>query len=283
MGRPRFLPSAGFVLSLLLLASYAHAHHAPTLSARAAQVNTIGNTTTVVDPTTGASITQAPATDGAGIGLDPPAIVWLAFCAAIGTPLALAGVRLGRITTALGCALISAAFGAYPRRSLPTRDSFLITITVWTALVNTVSPSGDGVNGIPDLVLDMIVLGTFLFAFTVGLFRFARLGGLAFLAIAGGGSVGLRITIIRAGLLFSSHGFDWGLIIAFAAGGFCLLLKQRLAVVSGCPTTNEHGSSSDITGHLCCSLWLVPSRTCCRLGLEQAGWDEPRPPLLVRS
>jgi hypothetical protein len=58
---------------------------------------------------------QAPATDGAGAGLvDPVAIVWLAFCVVLGAPLALAGVRLGRVTTALGCALITAAFGAPP-------------------------------------------------------------------------------------------------------------------------------------------------------------------------
>jgi hypothetical protein len=82
------------------------------LHARKAQVITgPNNTTIVIDPNTQAAIPQAPATDGGGVGFDVPAIIWLAFCVVIGTPLLLAGIRLGRFTTAAGCGLMGAAFG----------------------------------------------------------------------------------------------------------------------------------------------------------------------------
>jgi hypothetical protein len=102
---------------------------------------------------------------------------------------------------------------------------------VWTAVVNTVGPTAPGANGVSDLALVIVVLGAAAFAAAVGLFRFARLGGLAFLTIAGGGSVGVRVVVLRAGLLLPSIGFDWALVAACAVGGFAMLLKQRLAVV----------------------------------------------------
>jgi hypothetical protein len=98
--------------------------------------------------------------------------------------------------------------------------------------VNTVGPTAPGVNGVSDLAIVIVVLGAAAFAAAVGLFRFARLGRLAFLTIAGGGSVGVRLVVLRAGLLLPSIGFDWTLVAAFAVAGFAMLLKQRLAVVT---------------------------------------------------
>jgi hypothetical protein len=59
------------------------------------------------------------------------------------------------------------------------------------------------------MAFTIVVLGAFVFAFGLGLFRFSRLGGIALLSVAGGASVGIRIAIIRAGLLFDKHGLAW--------------------------------------------------------------------------
>lgn len=65
-----------------------------------------GHITNVTDPTTMQEIAQGPATDGGGDGFSVPAIVWLAWSFAVGIPLMLGGIRLGRLTTgaAIGCA-----------------------------------------------------------------------------------------------------------------------------------------------------------------------------------
>jgi hypothetical protein len=71
-----------------------------------------GNTT-VTDSGTGLIISQAPATDGGGHGFDVPAVVWLACAFAAGAPLLLAGLKLGRLTTALSLGCLVTALGTF--------------------------------------------------------------------------------------------------------------------------------------------------------------------------
>lgn len=93
----------------LLFALLSTAHASPAYLAKRDPVITYdsaGHITNVTDPTTQQVILQGPATDGSGNGFDVPAIVWLAWAFAVGVPLMLAGIRLGRLTTgaAIGCA-----------------------------------------------------------------------------------------------------------------------------------------------------------------------------------
>jgi hypothetical protein len=53
------------------------------------------------------------------------------------------------------------------------------------------------------------------------------------LAVAGGASVGIRITVFRAGLLSATIGVDWGIVILFTVVGFVMLLKQRMGIAVG--------------------------------------------------
>lgn len=71
-----------------------------------------GQIANITNPTTGAEVAQASATDGGGNGLDVPAIIWLAFAFAVGVPLMLGGVRLGRLTTGAAFGLAGAVCGA---------------------------------------------------------------------------------------------------------------------------------------------------------------------------
>lgn len=71
-----------------------------------------GQIANITNPTTGAEVAQASATDGGGNGLDVPAIIWLAFAFAVGVPLMLGGVRLGRLTTGAAIGLAGAVCGA---------------------------------------------------------------------------------------------------------------------------------------------------------------------------
>jgi len=50
--------------------------------------------------------------------LDPPAIIWVAFCALIGLPMALAGYRLWRFTTGVGVGLAGCVACKYPFRTV---------------------------------------------------------------------------------------------------------------------------------------------------------------------
>jgi len=54
--------------------------------------------------------------------LGPPAIIWVAFCALVGLPMALAGYRLWRFTTGVGVGLAGCVACKYPFR---TGSSFL--------------------------------------------------------------------------------------------------------------------------------------------------------------
>ena len=67
---------------------------------------------TVVNPSTSQTIAQGSGSDGAGTDFSLPAILWLAFTFAAGVPLALAGIRLWRVTTGISVGLAVAVLGA---------------------------------------------------------------------------------------------------------------------------------------------------------------------------
>jgi len=65
---------------------------------------------TVVNGADQSRIDQGSASDGAGVGFDIPAVLWLSFGLAVGLYLTLGGMRLWRLTTALAIGIVF-AFG----------------------------------------------------------------------------------------------------------------------------------------------------------------------------
>lgn len=85
-----------------------HVSHSYRLSPRGFVINNSTGTPQVFDSVTQQPIPQGPATDGGGTGFDISAIIWLAFSFAVGTPMAIAGIHLWRITTGVGIGLAAA-------------------------------------------------------------------------------------------------------------------------------------------------------------------------------
>ena len=73
------------------------------------------------------------------------------------------------------------------------------TTTAWAAIVNSVNEVG-----ISDLLLTLIVVGFSFLGFVFGVFKFARIGGMTGIAVAGGVAFGVRIELLKEGLLISS-------------------------------------------------------------------------------
>ncbi|KAJ7579324.1 hypothetical protein C8J56DRAFT_965429 [Mycena floridula] len=167
----------------------------------------------IISPSKGI-IAQAPATDGSGTSFDLPALIWIGFCLGIGLPMAFAGIRGWRLTTGVGIGLSA-------------------SVLAWAAFINTVDAPG-----IPDLVLNFIVLGFFFLGFILGLFEFARLGAIVVLCIGGGLAFGLRIVIIKDGLLFPDAGLyivNWVIVAVLGAtAGLAVIWAQRAALLFAC-------------------------------------------------
>ncbi|KDQ56384.1 hypothetical protein JAAARDRAFT_36553 [Jaapia argillacea MUCL 33604] len=186
----------------------------PLLSRRNAVISDTGGIVQVFDPTTQSPVPQFPASDGGGSGFSPPAIAWIILAFVIGVPLAVAGIRGWRLTTASAIGLSIAACS-------------------WVAFVNTVSGSG-----LPDLVLTIIVLGFFAGGFALGLFEVGRIAGIVLLGIVGGASLATRVIIMRAGLLTSSFPGNWAMVGALGlAGGILPIYKQRAGILFGSAST----------------------------------------------
>ena len=76
------------------------------------QVITADNGTMyVADPVTQQPVPQGSASDGSGYGFDAPAIIWLAWSFAVGSPLLLAGIRLSRATTGASIGIVCTVLG----------------------------------------------------------------------------------------------------------------------------------------------------------------------------
>ncbi|KAI0338380.1 hypothetical protein BDW22DRAFT_709967 [Trametopsis cervina] len=171
------------------------------------EYDTAGHIANVTDPSTGASIAQGSGTDGGGLDFNIPAIIWLVWSFVIGAPLMLAGIRFWRITTGAGVGLAA-------------------LVCIWAAFINA-----EGSSGLPDLLIMILALGAFLLGFFLGLFRVGRVAGMAFLAIFGGMSIGVRIVLFRPNLLIPNFAANWGVITVLGVISFAtLLLRQRVAI-----------------------------------------------------
>ncbi|KAI8978291.1 hypothetical protein BD414DRAFT_422162 [Trametes punicea] len=170
-----------------------------------------GTNTTVIDPSTNQVIPQGPATDGGGVNFSVTAIIWLAFVFAVGAPLALAGIRLRRVTTGASIGLA-------------------LTVCVWAAFVNSVSA-----EGLSDLLLTVIPLGAFGIGFLIGVLSLGRMAGILCLGVLGGLSIGIRIVLLRPGLLIQTYAANWFILAAFVVIGLGIILyRQRFGLVSSC-------------------------------------------------
>jgi len=95
-----------------------------------------------------------------------------------------------------------------------------------------------GAEGLSDLVLTLITLGSFMLGSLGGLFKSCRLAGLTALSILGGMSVGMRLVLMREGLLLRPTGLNWIVIVVCAVAGFVVtLLRQRIGIALSCTFT----------------------------------------------
>ncbi|KAF9047551.1 hypothetical protein BJ165DRAFT_1108881 [Panaeolus papilionaceus] len=169
----------------------------------------------VLDPVTRQAIPQGPGTDGAGKDFDAAALIWLAFGFLVGLPLALAGIRGWWVTTGIGLGLVG-------------------VVASWAAIINSVS-----VPGVSDIILTAIVLSFFCLCFICGAFPYGRIAGMVCITITGGISLGVRICILKGGLLFSGdniYSINWVIIALFgAASGLSLIWSKyrRTALLFG--------------------------------------------------
>ncbi|KAH8103265.1 hypothetical protein BXZ70DRAFT_713552 [Cristinia sonorae] len=204
-----------FVLSSIVTAAASLPHsgeHVPhLLSKRHSPLATYDNGTLYVpDPDTQLAIPQGSASDGAGFGFDPPAVIWLVWSFAVGIPLALAGIRLSFATTGASTGIAC-------------------TLLVWTAFANTLNATG-----ISDVLLTGIAMGAFVLGFIMGALSIGRLAGITLLGITGGLSIGVRIVLLRPGLLIPTYGYNWIIVTIPGVVGFLLvILRQRMAITSG--------------------------------------------------
>lgn len=178
-------------------------------------VNNSSGTVQVFDSTTDQPILQGPATDGSGTNFSIPALIWLAFCLLLGIPMTIAGIRGWRFTIGVGIGLPA-------------------TVCSWAAFINTVN-----IPGISDLLLTAIVMAFFFLGFILGLFEFARSAGLTTLGISGGLAFGIRMILLKEGLLLSGTSLfavNWVLISLFGVfGGISTALPkvQRGGILFG--------------------------------------------------
>ena len=90
--------------------------------------------------------------------------------------------------------------------------------------------------GLSDLILTLIILSFFVLGSLGGLFKLFRLAGLTALSILGGMSVGMRIVLMREGLLLHTIALNWVVIVVCAVAGFAVtLLKQTIGIVRVIP------------------------------------------------
>ncbi|CAE7128424.1 unnamed protein product [Rhizoctonia solani] len=198
----------------------------PTLVSRAIirPIPMPGFSVSVFDDATGAPIPQVQASDGGGlIGgkvLSAPGLVWAISAAVIGVPLGLAGVKLWRVTTALGGGLT-------------------LAFAMWTALVNTISENGLAPSqSMSDMLILLITGVAFLVGMVGGAFRLMVLPAMAAICALGGSSVAVRGIILRPGLLVPPGqnrqlAFVNILIVVVGAlsGGLGVIFKQRESMI----------------------------------------------------
>ncbi|KAJ7503130.1 hypothetical protein B0H11DRAFT_619582 [Mycena galericulata] len=203
-----------FWLLLVAFSTFAIASPTRTLIPRSSfTVNNETGTVEVFD-SSGNLVAQGPGTDGSGSDFDPPALIWIGFCLILGLPMAGAGIRGWRLTTGVGIGVTSA-------------------VCTWAAVISSVNATGVG-----DLLLTAIIIVFFACGFALGVFEIARLGGITMIGLTGGIAFGIRIVLLRAGLLISStqlYAVNWVIVVIFGgAGGLSLIWFQRYGLLFGC-------------------------------------------------
>lgn len=97
----------------------------------------------------------------------------------------------------------------------------------WVTIVNVINAAG-----LSDLILTLVTLSFFVLGSLGGLFKLCRLAGLTALSILGGMSVGMRIALMREGLLLRPTSLNWIIIVVCAVAEFVVtLLRQRIGIV----------------------------------------------------
>ncbi|KAF8608137.1 hypothetical protein BDV93DRAFT_519198 [Ceratobasidium sp. AG-I] len=183
-----------------------------------------GFNVSVFDDTTGAPIPQVQASDGGGLingrVYSAPNIIWAIAAIVIGFPLSVAGVKLWRITTALGGGL-SFAFA------------------MWAAIINTVSEAGlASSQSMSDMLILLITGAAFLVGGVGGAFRIAVLPAIGATGAIGGASIMTRAVILRPGLLVppglnQQLAFVDIILVALGvlAGGLSVIFNQRGSII----------------------------------------------------
>ena len=95
------------------------------------------------------------------------------------------------------------------------------------AVTNVIS--AEGATGI---VLTLITLTFFALGSLGGLFKFCRLAGMIALSILGGMSIGMRVVLLREGLLLRPTALNWIIIaVPTAAGVAVTQFRLKIGVV----------------------------------------------------
>ncbi|KAI5122195.1 hypothetical protein M0805_002684 [Coniferiporia weirii] len=169
-----------------------------------------GGTLKVLDPITTDEIPQGSASDGAGSGMNLPAILWMACAFVFGVPLAIAGVRLGRSTSGVGIGLA-------------------LAVGVWASIINAVNE-----NGISDIFIFVLTAILFAVGFVLGLIVHMYGLGAAALGIAGGISIGIRVMLMKNDLLIPIFYVNWLVCTACGVAGLLLVVwRERAGVIVG--------------------------------------------------
>ena len=249
-----------------------------------------------VSPNTNATPTPSvlPPTDGGGQGFSIPAILWIIFCALIGLPLAITGVRGWKVTSGVGIGLSLTILRQSPcsrsvsghtdiDRSMRCHSTF----TVYASFINTMGPNGlaDN-NNTSDLFLDAIVFIAFFVGVGCGWFRLGTNGGPVLLGACGGLALAFMALLLRPGLLFGSFYIaNWLLAGPLGiAGAAFTIFRQKFGVVrttfSICPLKQFLSPRLDLRQR---GEWLVPTRTCNRSRSQQTIRDEQWSPVIIGS
>lgn len=82
-------------------------------------------------------------------------------------------------------------------------------------------------------MLTLISLGAFVLGLVLGALNFGRWAGTLLVGFLGGLSVGVRVVLLRPGLLVPNYVVNWLVLVPFMLVGiFVVLVRQRVGIVS---------------------------------------------------
>lgn len=97
----------------------------------------------------------------------------------------------------------------------------------WAAFVNSMSASG-----VPDIAILLTTFIVFIIGVVIGIVTIDYGLGVVFLGVVGGLSFGIRLVLLRDGLLIPICFLNWMFIAFFGlAGGFTVVYRERIGVV----------------------------------------------------